>query len=126
MPIPTLVHQVATEEDALRFALDYDVGAAERDDPWCLETRFLQPERIVVKWYPSVTEFDGSSYGRGMDPGPIWVVTIRGAVQYPFLDSRAGPRSKSGGLYYEVAQRTGRIIGVGGISREWIIRNPSL
>lgn len=112
-PVPdaTLTHPLETEEEILKTVLDIDMGLADWDVPWCLETPRLEPGRITIQWYPNMNAYDGSG-GLYSDEDPRWVVTIKGGV-WLYMP---GFRSKSGGAVYFVNQKTGMIYRIGGLA----------
>jgi hypothetical protein len=114
-PVPdaTLTHSLETEEEILKVVLDTDMGLADWDDPWCLETPRLEPGRITIKWYPNINAYDGSGGSIYGDEDPRWVVTIKGGV---WLRMPGIGRSKSGGAVYFVNQKTGKIYRIGSLA----------
>lgn len=111
-PDATLSHPLESEQEILTVVLDMDINNADWDDPWCLETPRLEPGRISIQWYQSMTSYDGSRSYDSRDEDPFWVVTIRGAVRLPMPG--AGP-GKRGGVIYFVNQTTGKIYRIGAL-----------
>jgi hypothetical protein len=112
-PDATLARPLESEQEILKFVLAVDMNMTHWDDPWCLETPRLEPERINIKWYPNVNAYDGSRSFDKRDDDPIWVVTIKGAVMLympgPWLENRTG-------VVYFVNQKTGKIYRIGGLA----------
>ncbi len=112
--VPTFVRPLETEDEILRVVLNSDLNSAEWDNPWCLETPRLEPDRITLQWYPNRTAYDGSwtppEYG-GQDP--IWVVTIKGNVRLDLICMACTGPIKAAGVVYIVDQKTGMVFGMG-------------
>lgn len=118
-PQPTLVHPLETPEQVLGILYEYDTRVAEWIDPWCVGTLHSEPDRIRLVLYPSEAAFNGSKrHPAKLDPGPVWVVTIKGEVYYsvPCMACTSTPHAY--GLRYIIAKYTGSILSIGGLPRD--------
>lgn len=112
-PPPPIEHswpvldQPLTQDQAVLRALEFDKVFAIWQEPWSRETFQNQPDRISIKWH-SDRSYDGNEYGPLAEMGPVWVITIKGAVK--FTDE--GPeRPYHDGLTYTIGQNSGSILG---------------
>lgn len=102
----TLLDKPLEKEQAIARTLEIDKQFAAWKDPWSLETSQNEPDRIMVEWYSDRT-YDGGEYGPGAELGPVWVITIKGAVR---LLEENEPDNYHDGLTYRVAQNSGHLL----------------
>ena len=116
----TTSQSLATSEQALARALQFDQMGSIWDIPWSADTLRLEPTRIAVSLFSSMTAEStdarrGDQLAPGADAviGPVWRITIRGNVQ-PNIPSMAANSSTAiyDGLTYIVSQKTGALVAV--------------
>lgn len=116
---PTLEHPLSSKKQVLRQLLEFDTGFADWRDPWCVETLRLDPGRIKFKQYPSEQAYTGVKQPPAYrDLGPIWVVTIKGEVEYSMPCMSCTGRPHAFGLRYTISRNTGVVGQIGGLARE--------
>lgn len=116
---PTLEHPLSSKKQVLRHLLEFDTGFAEWQDPWCVETLRLDPGRIKFKQYPSEQAYTGVKQPPAYrDLGPIWVVTIKGEVDYAMPCVTCTGPTHAFGLTYTISKNTGVVGHIGGLARE--------
>lgn len=114
VPRPTLTVKLDTVENVLNYLLKLETSAGTVwDEPWCLETLYLDPGRIQVKWYPW-RGFDGGGYGYDSPNGPTVVISIKGWVSLGGFRGPGWGRGKTNGVTFEFSRDTGDLWGISG------------
>lgn len=98
------------EQAALKLAVEVDKESAVWEKPWADQALAGKSDRVTVKWYPKCN-FEGKGVGPGVECGPVWVITIRGAYRYIGFK---GDNKIHDGITYIIAQKTGHLLGVRG------------
>jgi hypothetical protein len=119
LPLPTLIplaQPLTTKEQALEQVLYYDASIAVWSRPWSKETMTLEPDRITIETYPSLSAesvahgFKGESPEVDVNSGPVWIVTIKGDVHLMMITPYDSSNVIYDGVTYVISQRTGYIL----------------
>ena len=106
-----LANMLATPEQALAWLKLFDDAAWEQ--PWSLETLTLQPSRIAISLFPSRSATGDGQFAPGADDaiGPVWKITIRGAVHpHGLTPTDQQTNGTYSGMTYLIAQRSGVLL----------------
>lgn len=118
-PDPTLVHPLKSKKQVLRRVYEIDRYITSWAEPWCLPTLKLEPDRIKIESYPSQYAYIRLKQPPAYhDPGPIWVVTIKGEVYYSVPCSACATAPHAYGLRYTIAKSTGMLASISGLSQQ--------
>lgn len=96
------------EQAALKLAVEVDKENAIWEKSWGDQALAGKSDRVSIKWYPKCN-FEGEGVGLGVECGPVWVISIKGA----FRDiGFKGDNKVHDGMTYIIAQQTGHLLGV--------------